>query len=96
MATLGEYRSDVGAAFASMNATGFKPTLGVGSMADVASSNVVVVTAGLRRNRRYSRLAPQSWSTHSAFPEPAAMEATLSPPPSPPGRASCTAVSPAA
>jgi len=36
VATLGEYRSDVGAAFASMNATGFKPTLGVSSMADVA------------------------------------------------------------
>ena len=36
VATLGEYRSDVGAAFASMNADGFKPTLGVKSMADVA------------------------------------------------------------
>ena len=36
VATLGEYRSDVGAAFAQMNAGGFKPTLGVGSMAEVA------------------------------------------------------------
>ncbi len=36
VATLGEYRSDVGAAFAQMSAGGFKPTLGVKSMADVA------------------------------------------------------------
>jgi len=36
VATLGEYRSDVGAAFAQMNAHGFKPDLGVGSMAEVA------------------------------------------------------------
>ncbi len=36
VATLGEYRSDVGAAFASLNAEGFKPTIGVASMADVA------------------------------------------------------------
>jgi hypothetical protein len=36
VATLGEYRSDVAAAFASMNAEGFKPTLGVANMAEVA------------------------------------------------------------
>ena len=36
VATLGEYRTDVAAAFASMNANGFKPTLGVKDMADVA------------------------------------------------------------
>lgn len=36
VATLGEYRSDVGAAFASMSVGGFKPTIGVGSMAEVA------------------------------------------------------------
>jgi len=36
VATLGEYRSDVGAAFAQLNANGFKPALGVGSMVEVA------------------------------------------------------------
>ncbi len=36
VATLAEYRSDVGAAFASMSVGGFKPTIGVGSMVEVA------------------------------------------------------------
>lgn len=37
VASLAEYRSDVAAAFASLNATGFRPALGVSSMAEVAS-----------------------------------------------------------